>query len=1001
MVNTSRVFCLLTAGLVAISSFAWLQQDLLAQQAPRQLEHKDYDLWNSVSGQTISNDGKWIAYSIVQAKGKRTLKIREVGSQKEFVIAGGSGARFTFDNQFAVYSILPDPELIKKLQKEKKKPDELPKPKLEFLNLETGKHTTIENASSASMPAKAAGWVAYSLNKPKKQATVQKTNSSTSTHLKVTPEGLKKSTPPKPKAKPKAKPGTKPQAKGKAAAKKEKPKSTGSTLVLRNLATGVETHYPNVSSRAFSEDGARLAISVSSEVADEDGVYVVQLSNLTRRQIISGRGNYRSLRFSKKGNQLVFMSDREDYNSVRPSMSIYHWQDSQKSATKIVDAKSEGIPKDWWVASAGASFSEDGTRIQFATQPKHDDAGKTKEQLDKEKKAKAGAEPKAKLDLWHWKDPVLQPQQLLQAARERNRSYLAVYHIASKKVVQLADPSVKIVSVDPRSKSNVAVGLDMEKYSMLRSWDSPGFTDTYLVNIATGEKRLVLNKVRGIGSLSPNGKYLSWWDADKKKYFALDTASANAKPVDLTRGIKTSLANELHDTPSAAGSYGNAGWLDGDKALLLYDRFDIWQVDPTGKVAAKCLTGGQGRKNKIRYRALRLDSEQRTINPANSITLSAFNEQNKSSGFCTLGVDGKITTHLMLDESVSGLRKAKNSDVVMFSRQTFRNCPDIWASTMAFQNVSRISDSNPQQKNYKWGSAELVGYKSADGTDLQGILLKPDGFDPKKKYPMMVYFYERNSDNLHRYWAPAAGRSIINFSFYVSRGYVIFIPDIPYKAGYPGKSAYNAVIPGVKQVVSKGFVDEKKIGVQGHSWGGYQIAYLVTQTDIFACAESGAPVSNMTSAYGGIRWGSGMSRMFQYERTQSRIGQTLWQARGLYLENSPIFYADKINTPLLILHNDQDGAVPWYQGIELFVAMRRLGKPAWMLNYNGEPHWVMKPENRMDFVKRMQQFFDHYLMDAPAPKWLVEGIPAVDKGKKFGFEPASNPKQNPESNKSK
>ena len=251
---------------------------------------------------------------------------------------------------------------------------------------------------------------------------------------------------------------------------------------------------------------------------------------------------------------------------------------------------------------------------------------------------------------------------------------------------------------------------------------------------------------------------------------------------------------------------------------------------------------------------------------------------------------------------------------------------------------------------------------------------------------MLVYFYERNSDRLHRYYTPAAGRASINVSFYVSRGYVVFIPDIPYKVGQPGASAADAILSGVKSVLSMGFVDEERVGMQGHSWGGYQTAYLVTQTDLFACAESGAPVSNMTSAYGGIRWSSGRSRMFQYERTQSRIGADLWEAREKYIANSPLFFADKINTPLLILHNDDDGAVPWYQGIELFVALRRLEKPAWMLNYNGNSHGVDGQPNRRDFAIRMQQFFDHYLKDAPEPEWMAVGVPAVKKGDELGLE---------------
>jgi dipeptidyl aminopeptidase/acylaminoacyl peptidase len=297
-----------------------------------------------------------------------------------------------------------------------------------------------------------------------------------------------------------------------------------------------------------------------------------------------------------------------------------------------------------------------------------------------------------------------------------------------------------------------------------------------------------------------------------------------------------------------------------------------------------------------------------------------------------------------------------------------------------------MSDANPQQAEYLWGTAELVHWRSSDGKELDGILYKPENFDPARQYPMMVYFYEKMSDGLHAYRTPGPGSSSVSISFYVSRGYVVFVPDIHYRVGYPGESALDCVVTGVLSVLDKGFVDPKRIGVQGHSWGGYQIAYLVTQTDIFAAAEAGAPVSNMTSAYGGIRWGSGMSRMMQYERSQSRIGASLWEDQRRYIENSPIFWADKINTPVLILHNDEDTAVPWYQGIEFFVALRRLGKPVWMLNYNGEPHGLRKYQNQKDWAERMQQFFDHYLMGAPAPVWLEEGVPAVVKGRRLGLE---------------
>jgi dipeptidyl aminopeptidase/acylaminoacyl peptidase len=305
---------------------------------------------------------------------------------------------------------------------------------------------------------------------------------------------------------------------------------------------------------------------------------------------------------------------------------------------------------------------------------------------------------------------------------------------------------------------------------------------------------------------------------------------------------------------------------------------------------------------------------------------------------------------------------------------------------LSFKNQTILSDANPQQKDYNWGTIELVNWTSLDGKELTGMLAKPENFDPNKKYPMIVNFYERSSNDLHNHRSPSYGRSTINYSFYASRGYLIFNPDVEYRIGYPGESAYNCVIPGINMLIEKGFVDKNNIGVQGHSWGGYQIAYLVTKTDIFKAAEAGAPVPNMISAYGGIRWWTGLSRQFQYEHTQSRIGGTPWDYPLRYIENSPIFNIDKINTPLLIMHNDADGHVPWYQGIELFTSLRRLGKPSWFLNYNGEPHWPLKFQNRRDFNIRLAQFFDYYLKGAEKPMWMDRGVPAIEKGINQGYE---------------
>jgi len=251
---------------------------------------------------------------------------------------------------------------------------------------------------------------------------------------------------------------------------------------------------------------------------------------------------------------------------------------------------------------------------------------------------------------------------------------------------------------------------------------------------------------------------------------------------------------------------------------------------------------------------------------------------------------------------------------------------------------------------------------------------------------MIVYFYEQLSDYINSYQEPRPSASTVSRSFYCSNDYFVFVPDIVYKDGQPGQSAFNCILPGVLKLVNeRSYIDKDRLALQGQSWGGYQTAYLITKTDLFACGMAGAPVANMTSAYGGIRWGSGLSRAFQYERGQSRLGGDLWSNSRDYFENSPLFYADRVQTPLLIMHNDNDGAVPWYQGIEYFSSLRRLEKPVWMLVYNNEEHNLTKRANKVDLSHRMFGFFNYYLKDDPMPLWMEKGIPASQKGKVLGY----------------
>lgn len=415
--------------------------------------------------------------------------------------------------------------------------------------------------------------------------------------------------------------------------------------------------------------------------------------------------------------------------------------------------------------------------------------------------------------------------------------------------------------------------------------------------------------------------------------------------------------------------------------MLLTDRYDVWSIGPDGRDAFR-LTNGYGRAHALRFQLNMLDSDADAIDPDTPLYLSALNDRTKASGFFSLpGARRAAMPKRLLygDYRYGGLLKARAAQRFVFSRQRFNEYPDRWLAGASLSAPAKVTNINPQLAGYRWGREHLIHYTSLTGKKLDGILYLPDHFDPHKKYPMLVYFYERFADDLHAFYSPRPTTGPV-FARYVSNGYVLLIPDIAYATGHPGRSAYDCVMPAIDSVVKRGFIDTKRIGVSGHSWGAYQIAYLITKTNRFAAAEAGAAVADMPSAYGGIRWGSGLVRAFQYERGQSRIGATPWARPDLYLENSALFSVERVRTPYLTIANDNDDAVPWYQGIEFFTALRRLDKEAYLFVFNGEYHNLHGREQQKYWTVHFDEFFDHFLKAAPAPAWMTKGVDYLQRG---------------------
>jgi len=899
---------------------------LWAQTEKRPLTFDDILKWNRITETHISNNGKYIVYKEEPWKGDPVLKITNPEGEKLNSVDCGNGAHITADSKYLVYTLKPSVDTIRSLKLKKTKEEDFPQDKLAIYNLKDGTSEQVEKLKSSKVPTEWSGWIAW-----------QAEDAADST-------------------------------------KKKKDKDKIFPLFVRNLNSGETVKIPNVSQYLFAEEKEVLVYISEGDSTFEAGIYVSNLPAATETKILEGKGKFEQLAINKSGNLVAFLADTTD--AKEPDYKLY-LSENAENAESILDNNSSSIPENWEISENGAlTFSDNGERLFYGTAP-----------VKIPKDTTVLEEEIPVLDVWLWDEDELHTVQLNNRNKDLKKTFLAVYHIDSEKAVQLETKQFSGVRKINEGNADKLLAYSNHPYSVQAMWEgSPEHNDFYLVDMNTGVAELIKKDCRANPMVSPEGKFIYWYNAIDTTWNTYDIASGKEYTITTAKTVQS--ADELNDVPNPANPYGSAGWLENDEAFLVNDRFDVWKVNPTNLEEPVMLTNN-GREQKLSYRLVRFNTKKNEgIESSETLLLKAHNEITRADSYFSFDSKKPAASKKLLAENfqLNTPQKAKEEDVFVFTKEDFETYPNLIASGANFKKQIQISDAAPQQKKLLWGTAELVSWRSLDGLVLEGTLHKPENFDPNKKYPMIVNFYEKSSQQLLSYHMPENHRSTIDYHYYTSNGYVVFNPDVYYKEGYPGESAFNCVMPGVAAVVAKGFIDENHIGAQGHSWGGYQVAYLATRTDMFAAIESGAPVVNMFSAYGGIRWGSGLNRSFQYEHTQSRIGKTIWESPLRYIENSPLFTLDKVKTPILIMHNDDDGAVPWYQGIEYFIGLRRLQKPCWLLNYNEADHWPTKIRDKHDFQIRMAQFFDHYLKGEPMPKWMKEGIPATNKGLDLGYE---------------
>lgn len=738
----------------------------------------------------------------------------------------------------------------------------------------------------------------------------------------------------------------------------------GSDLLLVDLATHSVRNIGNVGSFEFNDSGELLAYTVDASDQSGNGLYLMELESNTLKILDSSDRRYRQLTWNEHGTQLAVLRGKEKDGFVQNENDVIVIQEvasRQESKFAYDPSSDEAFPEGMVISEfRNLEFSDDGSMVFLGI----------KAQLEKASDKKKDEE-RANVDVWHWQDDRVQSVQQRRASRDRSSTFTSVIHLEQNKFVQLGDENLSRVSIV--GKGRWGVGVDDTKYRADVSWGVRR-GDYYRVDLKDGKRESITESLGRSMGYSPDGKTFLFLKEKQLWAYSLDQATTSNLS---SAAPDVNFVNEEDDHPYEKPSYGIAGWTADGKAVIVNHKFDLWQLPLDGSPGTN-LTSGIGEKDQIRFRYVQLDPEEEAIDTTRPLLLSAYGEWTKKSGYYALAPEEEPKELIFEDKQIGRPIKAKDADSVLVSMQTFEDFPNYWLTDTKFESPKQITDANPQQSEYRWGRRILVDYKNAKDIPLQATLTLPGNFEEGKKYPMLVYFYEKMSQRHHQYSMPQFDDRP-HMCTYASDGYLVLMPDVIYEIGTPGSSALDCVTSAVKAAIELGHVDPERIVLQGHSWGGYQSSYILTQTDMFAAVVTGAPVTNLVSFHGELYKSSGSVQQGITEKGQVRMGVSPWDDMELYHSQSPVHNVKKITTPFMILHGTDDGAVDWHQGLEYYNAARRNGKQVILLSYPGEGHHLSNKGNQIDFQIRMKQFFDHYAKGTEAPDWMKNGVPFLEK----------------------
>ena len=972
-----RVFiaAALIAALPYVSPAPSMEQAPATNGGKKSIQIEDIIAWKTIGATSLSKNGEWFAYRVGPQEGDAELVVKNIQSGKELkfplgesggggagVVIGG-GASFSDDAKWIAFTSNPSREEAQRLRRQRRPVE--------------GKAVVVNLASGEKKEYPRIRRFAFSGEAPTHIALHRAPASGAAGAAAAAAGGGRGGAP------------TPPPAGGGAQAPDNRPR--GTDLILRELASGAELNFGNVSEFSFSRDGKFLATVIDAADRVGNGIQLRNMMTGTVSVLDYDAANYERLAWTEKGDGLIALKGKEDRAYIDRMFSIVGFTGFGAGDVKKVEfdpSKDSTFPKGLWISGNRAAqwtesldafvfgIAEPRKRTTPAGPTGTTPAGEGTEPPATPPSGPAqdnDADERVDLVLWHWKDPRLQSMQQVQETQDRNFNYTAMYHVQPKKFVRLADDEVRSVNLAPKQK--IAIGSDDREYELMGNLNGQRFRDVYVVNPTTGERKLALKRARWYNGTSPDGELLLYYDEGHFHVYSAKTGQSK----NITMGAPASFINIESDVNVVNPPTQVMGWTNDSKSVLISDNWDIWQIPVDGGKAVNLTVNGK--RDQIRYRGRiplePIQDRDEGIDLSKPQFFTVYGEWTKKGGIGRLDPGKPGLTNVMWgDASFGGVMKAEKADVVLYTKQTAFEPADYYATNMTFGEGKRLTDMRPQVSEFRWTEGvQLVNYTCDKGDKLQAALYLPANYEKGKSYPTMVNFYERMSQTANTFATPSANG--FNRSVYTSNGYAVLIPDIVYKVNDPGMSAVWCMVPAVKAAIATGIVDAKKVGITGHSWGGYQTSFLITQTDIFAAAVAGAPLTNMISMYSLIYKNSGSTNQSIFESSQGRFKGGYWDHYDAYYRNSPVFFAKNVKTPLMILHNDRDGAVDFTQGVEYFNTLRRLGKPVIMLEYVGENHGLARRPNQRDYTVRMKEFFDHHLMGKPAPEWLVKGVPRL------------------------